>query len=540
MKIVLIQPPIRDFYDTEIRLQPLGLCMLKAAVKKHLPEIDVVVKDYHHGYGRKTVAYPHELSYLKEYYKCRDSSPFSMFHQFYHFGAGFDEIAEDVMKESPDLVGISALFSPYFKEALACAKHIKKHINVPILMGGSHVSAMPLMMLSDPNVDYVIRGEGERPLVEFLKAFSSGGSFEGVPNLGFKEEMRLVLNPMAAPYALEDLPWADFSDLAAGRYKLNSKPLCFITTSRGCPHRCAFCSVHLTFGEGFRIRHLEDVAAEIERRYEEGYRVFDFEDDNLSYNREYFKKLLKKLITLFPGGNIHLTAMNGISYMSLDPEILGLMKRAGFISLNLSLVSSNEMTLKKFKRPHTMSKFIEIVKGANKLGFDMVAYQILGLPNETLDDISETIILLARQPVLLGVSIFYLTPGSPIACEFPEMTPDDILKSRSTALAIETKNFTRDDLYTLFITARIINFIKSLSTKREDMELIDVLDEIDRADKRGIVAAHILKILFKDKKMHAANGDQIIPLLRFRSDLFFKVWDKMQYIISQKGMKIKL
>ena len=58
MKILLLQPPVRDFYDTDIRLQPLGLCMLKAAVKKHLPEIDVVVKDYHHGYGRKTVPYP--------------------------------------------------------------------------------------------------------------------------------------------------------------------------------------------------------------------------------------------------------------------------------------------------------------------------------------------------------------------------------------------------------------------------------------------------------------------------------------------------
>ncbi|MGH7855164.1 MAG: hypothetical protein ACREP3_17070, partial [Candidatus Binatia bacterium] len=49
LKVLLIQPPVQDFYDTDVRLQPIGLCYLKAAVKKHLPDIDVVVKDYHGG-----------------------------------------------------------------------------------------------------------------------------------------------------------------------------------------------------------------------------------------------------------------------------------------------------------------------------------------------------------------------------------------------------------------------------------------------------------------------------------------------------------
>src|SRR4030042_261586 len=100
MKLVLLQPPIRDFYDTDIRLQPLGLCMLKAAVKKHMPDVEVVVKDYHQGWGRKTIAYPREFFYLREYYQYHDKSPFSMFHHFYHFGAGFGELAEDVAKKN--------------------------------------------------------------------------------------------------------------------------------------------------------------------------------------------------------------------------------------------------------------------------------------------------------------------------------------------------------------------------------------------------------------------------------------------------------
>ena len=73
MKVLLIQPPVRDFYDTDVRLQPIGLCYLKAAVKKHLPDIDVIVKDDHGGAGRKTVAIPQELRYLADYYAVDDN-----------------------------------------------------------------------------------------------------------------------------------------------------------------------------------------------------------------------------------------------------------------------------------------------------------------------------------------------------------------------------------------------------------------------------------------------------------------------------------
>jgi len=540
MKIILLQPPIRDFYDTDIRLQPLGLCMLKAAVKRHLPDVEVIVKDYHHGYGRKTIPYPGELSYLKDYYKYHDASPFSMFHHFYHFGAGFDEIGRDVAEEAPDLVGISSLFSPYYSEALACANAIKGIIDVPIIMGGSHVSAAPLLMLQDPNVDYIIRGEGERPLVEFLKAFQSGGSMKNVPNLGLKHDSKPILNPMGEPYSLEALPWADFSDLEIDRYRLHNKPLCFITTSRGCPHRCTFCSVHLTFGDQFRTRAVEDIIMEIKKRYDDGYRVFDFEDDNLTFYKEDFISLLNRLITLFPTGDIHLVAMNGISYISLDSEILELMKKAGFTGLNLSLVSANDATLKRARRPHTLSKYLEIVQIAHDLGFEIVSYQILGLPYESLDDMIDTMVLMTRLPVLIGVSIFYLTPGSPIAGEFHEMTWDDIVKSRSTAIAIETDQFKRDDLYTLFITARIINFIKGLGAGTKEINIMEALDVAKGSGKRGVLGADLLKNLFKEKKLYAVTGNDIRFLSHFKTDLFFRLLEKVHYILSQGGTRIDI
>ena len=91
MKVLLIQPPVQDFYDTDVRLQPIGLCYLKAAVRKHLSDVDVIIRDYHGGCGRRTVAVPKELRYLTDYYPVADKSPFSTFHQYYHFGKSFDD-----------------------------------------------------------------------------------------------------------------------------------------------------------------------------------------------------------------------------------------------------------------------------------------------------------------------------------------------------------------------------------------------------------------------------------------------------------------
>jgi len=538
MKIILIQPPVQDFYDTDIRLQPYGLCMLKAAVGKFLPHMEVIVRDYHHGFGRRTMSLPSELSYLREYFPYPDSSPFSTFHQYYHFGAPFEAVGEGVAAERPDLVGISSLFSPYYREALACAREIKKRLKVPVILGGSHVSASPLSVLMDPSVDFIVRGEGERPFVEFLTAYQSSSPFEGIPNFGFKKNGMPILTPMEANYPLDQLPFADFRDLGLDRYLFDKRPLCFLTTSRSCPHRCAFCSVHLTFGDEFRVRSEESIIEEMRQRFSEGYRVFDFEDDNLTFQKAAFKGLLKTIIAEFRKGDIRLTAMNGVSFLSLDREMLVSMTDAGFSHLNLSLVSAEERVLRRTRRPHTLSKYLEVVNQAHSLGFETVSYQILGLPYETLEEMIATMSLLASLPVLIGPSVFYLTPGSPLAREFPEPSEADIFRSRATAMAVEARDFRRDDLYTLFTTARIINFLKGLELERQTVTLQDCLEAASALGGRGEQGALLLALLLERKILYAATGHGLKPLSPFKADLFFRVLKGASCIRTLKGNEI--
>jgi len=540
MKLLLLQPPIQDFYDTDIRLQPIGLAYLKAIVHQHLPGVQVVIKDYHHGWRRQTIKVPKELGYLRDYYAYRDESPFSTFHQYFHFGADFETIAQEALEEKPDLIGISSLFSPYYREVLRCADEIKCKLAVPILVSGSHVSARPEMMLEHPSIDFVIRGEGERPLVEFLKVWQSSKDLRKVPNLGFKEKGNLILNPLEENFPVDELPVPDFSDFSREDYLFEKKPLAFIVTSRGCPHRCQFCSVHQTFGEHYRKRSAQKVLEEIKQRYSEGFRVFDFEDDNLTFYQDEMKTLCRNLIQEFSGKDIQFLAMNGISYLSSDHELLELMKQAGFTHLNIALASSNPQVCAEMKRPHDSTQYLEVVHSAFSLGFKTVSYQILGLPNEKVDSMIKTLILNTKLPVLLGASLFYLTPDAAAPREFPEAEAEMIFKSRLTAMAIETEHFKREDIYTLFITSRIINFLKGLSFSENEILLSEAFAFARKQDKRSEIGVSILERFLRGESFQACTDKGYKTLSRFKSEVFFQAWKQLDFVTTQEGKKILL
>jgi radical SAM superfamily enzyme YgiQ (UPF0313 family) len=535
MKILLVQPPVRDFYDTEVRLQPIGLAYLKAAAQKYLPDVQIGIKDFHGGHGRQTVPIPKELTYLSGYYPVPDQSPFSTFHQYYHFGKSFDAIEREIADLEPDVVAVSSLFTPFYREALEIAARVKKRLNAIVVMGGSHASAVPESLLASPDVDYVIRGEGEKPFVELLRAIQNRTGVENVPNLAYKRGDVFILNPMAENFSLDELPAPDLSDFAPSAYTLAGKPMTFMITSRSCPHKCSFCSVHTTFGTRYRRRSLESVLEEIELRYRQGYRVVDFEDDNLTYYKQTFKDLCRRLIERFPDGGMEFVAMNGISYLSLDDELLDLMQRAGFSQLNLALVSSDKTVRETTKRPHTLEAYVKIVNKAHRLGFKIVSYQILGLPNETLESMIQTLAFNTRLHVLLGASPFYRIPNSPIARGL-SLNDRDFIQARLTALAIETEHFSRDDIYTLFVTTRIVNFLKGLPLAA-DLTLQELLNH-PFAEQRNRVGFEVLRLLLGIGRLYFFTRSGLVENRHFRTALFHRVMARAAVVGCQNGRTI--
>jgi hypothetical protein len=203
--------------------------------------------------------------------------------------------------------------------------------------------------------------------------------------------------------------------------------------------------------------------------------------------------------------------------------------------LNLALVSSDKTVRETTKRPHTLEAYVKVVRKAYALGFKIVSYQILGLPNESLDSMIQTLAFNARLPVLLGASPFYLTPHAPIAAGV-DFTEDDYLRARLTAMAIETSEFSREDIYTLFIATRIINFLKWLPISSS----ADLLELVMRpwSDYRTAIGFELLRRLAENRHFYFWNKKGLIENKKFKTDLFLRVLSEAGVISCQNGKQI--
>ena len=119
------------------------------------------------------------------------------------------------------------------------------------------------------------------------------------------------------------------------------------------------------------------------------------------------------------------------------------------------------------------------------------------------------------------------------------MTPQDIFTARSTAMAVETQGFSREDLYTLFVTARVINFFKGISFEGSEMRVRDVLDRARDQGGRERLGAEILGRLEEEGVLYGAGKKELFPLSRFRDDLFAKVMARMGMITTLEGKRIR-
>jgi tRNA A37 methylthiotransferase MiaB len=477
MKILLIQPPIRDFYQTSIRTQPIGLAYLAASLRTHGHEVEILDCQTE---KKRSIPIPPELSYLKDFYPFNDRSPFKLYTGYYHFGMGWGEIRKKIEDSEADVFGISSSFTPYHGETLEIARIIKEWDRRKIVvMGGAHVSCNPEGVLKTPFIDYVVLGEGEIRFPLLLENIKKGktGKIEEIDGIGYRVNGEIQINPLQSfVQNLDSLPHPARGLLDLDRYRMKRKRSTMIITSRGCPHGCAYCSTHLVMGASFRTRSPESILQEmIECQKKYGIQIFDIEDDNFTFDKERAKRLMGFIIetfgeqTLSTAGRLELSAMNGVSFASLDGELLRLMKKAGFKPINLSFVSTDFSVKERMKRPGLSIDFKEIVDKAEQVGLNVIAYAILGMPGQSTKEMVDTLIYLMGKRVLIGPSIYYPTPGTPLfeRCKKEGILPSHPSRWRSSALPIETMDFNRLDIIALFRLARVINFIKGKMDKKE-------------------------------------------------------------------------
>lgn len=461
--ILLVQPPIEEFYLTSKRTIPYGLASICASLEAKGYSTQIL--DGLATGKSKSIAYPNGFSYLFAYYGREDISFFSLFHQFKHFGYSYEHIGTRVRDLKPFLVGISSLFTAYCDQALETARVIKKfYPQAYIVMGGHHPTHFPEAVLGCRAVDFVLRGEGEDSLGILCDALKNKTDLDKVPGIGLRDKGKMILQPPVWIKDLNQLPLPALDRINQSYYQRNKKAAITMVSSRGCPMPCSYCSVSSTASHGrFRQRDVTDVLREIKEqasRLDIGF--IDFEDENLALEKKWILALLSGINKIFKGNPPELRAMNGLYPPSLDREVMTAMQGAGFKTINLSLGSFSKDQLMRFKRPDVRKAHDRALALAQDLGLTCVSYVIAAAPGQSASSSLEDLLCLAQRRTLVGLSIFYPAPGSLdyAVCQEKGLLPKRFSLMRSTALPLDDTT-KRLEAVTLLRLARILNFIKT-------------------------------------------------------------------------------
>lgn len=380
MKVMLIQPPFTVF-KTEVKTcqPPLGLAYLSSVLKK---DRDVLILD------ALAEGYKDEMAVDKE---------------FIRYGLLSEEIKKRIAYFSPDVVGISCLFSAQSQNVLRICELVKGvDKKIITITGGAHPSALPEEMLRDNNVDFVVIGEGEETIKKLLEHIENkrDTDLRDLDGIGFKYNGGINVNRKNKYVVnLDSLPFPDWEVFPLEKYfSINTPhggaaknvPFLPIITSRGCPFECIFCSVHNLWGRNHRKRSVENVLTELEYLVNKfGIKEIQFEDDNLTLDKERAKKIFRGMSD--KRLNLSWSAPNGVAVQTLDDEMLELMKMSGCYSMAIGVESGDEYVLKNMiKKPIRTEMVKPIINKARKLGLETTAFFVVGFPEETPAQLKNT------------------------------------------------------------------------------------------------------------------------------------------------------
>lgn len=339
-------------------------------------------------------------------------------------GLTHEEIISRIPQEVK-IIGITSMFSSEFLIVRELIKHIKiKFPNVVVVIGGEHATALaPAIIKFEEQVDYVIAGEGEACLVQFVQSYLKGEDPCKTPGLVFKNKQgEVVLNPRAPRlidlddfYPLWDkIPVRYYNEnkLSLSRVNLRGMP---ILATRGCPYKCTFCSNEQMWGNRYVMRSVDSILKEMKESIEK-YNVehFDFLDLSTSINKKWFKELLERLITELPNITWEMTA--GTRSEILDEEILSLLKRSGTSQIAYAPESGSPKISKMIQKRLNLEKLYKSVSIAAGLGMEVKSSTIIGFPRESVWDLMQTIKMAFKLGWLgtknVCIFVFSAYPGS--------------------------------------------------------------------------------------------------------------------------------
>lgn len=403
MKILLLDPPFYRFIGYYNRYFPLGLAYLAAVLRKEGHEVliydaDCNVNPSKMDFTRLEDSYPFYLKSLRE-----DSHTIWM------------EMRERIHSFKPDIVGITVwttFAASAFKIASLCKEYDK---TMPVIVGGPHITIKcDEVMRICPDVDFLVRGEGEETFLELVEKLQDRDEVKikrlrNIKGIVFRENGQIIHNSdREFIQELNALPFPA-RDLLLNKGSYNSEDMGLLMTSRGCPYNCSYCATGI-WKRKIRYRSIDNVIDEI-KFVINAYRTqqFTIKDDTFTVNRkrvlEFCDKLIKENLNINWDCNTRVDVVDG--------ELLKKMKAAGCNSIKVGIETGSQRVLGLINKRTTLSQAREAARLFRKVGIYWTGYFMMGLPSETKEEIYQTRKFMKElKPDFASLSVYEPFPGT--------------------------------------------------------------------------------------------------------------------------------
>lgn len=349
---------------------------------------------------------------------------------------------EEIIRDwQPAVVGITAN-TPQVKQAWRTADYIKSlNPSIVTVIGGPHPSVLSEESAARPEIDVVIRGEGEAPWVKILEvvdtARTGGRGFKAADLLDPASKLldpifgltyrtvdgKMHVQPDHPPIMdLDTLPWPAYHLFKMDRYT-NLQPATdhvdgarsfSMLTSRGCPYRCTFCSQSI-MPQKWRCRSATSVLDEFEHLVRDlGAQEIGILDDSANIRVDRLHEIADGLIAR-KLNHVPWIFVNGIRANLATKELLGHLKEAGLKRTAFGVETGDPDIMLTIDKRIDHDTIREAFSNARAVGLETIGFFIIGLPGDTEESIDRTIdFAIELDPMIANFSMMTPYPGTKV------------------------------------------------------------------------------------------------------------------------------
>jgi len=330
---------------------------------------------------------------------------------------------EDIRKHDPDIVGFSCV-TRHYNQFLDLARRVKAELGVPAILGGHHITPIPHTLPEE--FDLAVLGEGEQTMLEVMKLFLENGKFcpeklRKINGIAFHESDHVeITSPRELIEPLDGIPHPARDLLDMDKYTqpvyhwsfMEPLRIASISTSRGCPYNCVYCSASV-FWRGYRGFSAEYVVNELKTILE------DYPVDVIYIADDLFigdRGRLREIVSLIKEESIDKEVRFWANARAnlVDEEVCSLLKEMNLWHITFGFESCSESVLKFLKRDTvTVEQNINALALSKKYGFDVEGNFMVGSPFETKEDMTKTYRFIENNPIdSFGIQVTTPLPGT--------------------------------------------------------------------------------------------------------------------------------